>query len=913
MIKLHLPPVKLPPPAQMAQVAQTCTTAPIWKPLGLDQDGPPPFPLRSIDELLELLDSGKGQQIRLLEWVMWLRGKQAWDQDHPDRAQSTACALWREALGNARLERLLNWRLALRAGGLDKARLTDSLWDTFNEYAEQRSDVPVVRLLKGMIGSEWSTIAAMAMQQRVRVQSLFTRLRLPSLLSVIDEINAALVPVFLQSPRTKTAAHWLLSCIQGLDTDAQVDAVEQLVRGVDAAEAADWSALHTWVLSRFGPHAENSLWSRLSAEAQQTLQTWLSAARYRDFERIVRLLTRHPPDDALSEEDQKDRKRLKNRSKFWANYRSRFEGLTILLPEATLDALGKQLSHLQSSDVVPLAHDGSEESELCIFEFTEGYIVEVFRGGCGESRFIPKDEFPHELLKKRTLGLKDLRRIGASETHDHVFLWQYSCERWLRDKGIRPDDGIRQFAGLPRAAGQYDSAKGLPRPDDRELADRHQQLQSWQRKMRRLEAEAGRPMNPQTPTSVVRVERDTLADEHQSPDMVFIKGGSFIMGSPTSEAGWRDNEGQHEVMVSDFWIGRYAVTFDEYDRFCIATGRTTPSDAGWGRGRRPVINVSWHDARAYCKWLSQQTGKIYRLPTEAEWEYACRAGTTTPFYFGATISTDQANYDGNRTYGSGRKGEYREQTTPVGQFPANAWGLYDMHGNVWEWTASVASESDHLMVRGGSWYEWPNELRSACRFSYTPNDRGDGQGFRVAKSLEIGGHDTQQTNTRAVDPTDPVIPTTDTKLIAGRYQVRGDNGEIIYDTTTGLEWQRCSLGQTWNGHTCTGEAKTYTWDDAHTAADRVPGWRLPTIDELKTLVYCSSGQPAQFGCQCSGDYQQPTIVTEAFPETPASRFWSGSPYANYSDSAWYVHFYHGYAGNALRSLNGRVRLVRGGQ
>ncbi len=157
----------------------------------------------------------------------------------------------------------------------------------------------------------------------------------------------------------------------------------------------------------------------------------------------------------------------------------------------------------------------------------------------------------------------------------------------------------------------------------------------------------------------------------------------------------------------------------------------------------------------------------------------------------------------------------------------------------------------------------------------------------------------------------PISLTTD--LIADRYQVRGDNGDILYDTTTGLEWQRCSLGQSWDGRTCTGEANRYTWDEACAAADQVPGWRLPTIDELKTLIYCSNGKPEKFGCKCSGDFQRPTIVPEAFPETPSDLFWSGSPHANDSSSAWYVYFGSGNAHYNYRSHAFHVRLVRGGQ
>ena len=167
------------------------------------------------------------------------------------------------------------------------------------------------------------------------------------------------------------------------------------------------------------------------------------------------------------------------------------------------------------------------------------------------------------------------------------------------------------------------------------------------------------------------------------PDMVIIPVGSFLMGSSDGEKGRTNNEGpQHQVTFSrPFAIGRYAVTFDEYDAFCTATGREEPRDKeGWGRGRRPVINVSWDDAVHYCWWLSAQTSQPYRLPSEAEWEYACRAGTATPFHFGESLSPYHANYRSEYAYGDGPTGQGREQTVPVGSLPANSWDLYEMLG-----------------------------------------------------------------------------------------------------------------------------------------------------------------------------------------------------------------------------------------
>ncbi|MDS4031745.1 MAG: SUMF1/EgtB/PvdO family nonheme iron enzyme [Candidatus Contendobacter sp.] len=246
--------------------------------------------------------------------------------------------------------------------------------------------------------------------------------------------------------------------------------------------------------------------------------------------------------------------------------------------------------------------------------------------------------------------------------------------------------------------------------------------------------------------------RDVLKDGGEGPMMAVIPGGRFLMGSPPDEPERRDNERQHEIEVAPFALGKFTVTFEEYDRFANATNYNKPEGEGWGRGRRPVINVTWLDAMAYAEWLSRQTGQTYRLPTEAEWEYACRAGTTTPFYLGETLSTDQANYDGNYVYGKGRKGIYRQKTVEVGQFSVNAWGLHDMHGNVWEWTGSEYDEgyggaelrivsdpnSDGPRVlRGGSWFNGPKWLRSAARDGNDPRSRNFSIGFRLARTLTL--------------------------------------------------------------------------------------------------------------------------------------------------------------------------------
>ena len=247
--------------------------------------------------------------------------------------------------------------------------------------------------------------------------------------------------------------------------------------------------------------------------------------------------------------------------------------------------------------------------------------------------------------------------------------------------------------------------------------------------------------------------RDKLKAGGEGPLMAVIPAGSYLMGSPADEPERKDSEcPQHPVTFArPFAMGVYAVTFDEYDLYCQATGKPLVDDAAWGRRRRPVINVSWHDAQAYCAWLSAQTGMHYRLPSEAEWEYACRAGTVTPFYFGNTITPQQANYDGNYAYNSGVKGEYRGKTVAIDQFQPNPFGLYQMHGNVWEWcedgwhnnyvgapddgSAWVSISDDPLSLRGGAWYSRPRNLRCSSRDGGDPGHRNNNRGFRLARTL----------------------------------------------------------------------------------------------------------------------------------------------------------------------------------
>ena len=262
-------------------------------------------------------------------------------------------------------------------------------------------------------------------------------------------------------------------------------------------------------------------------------------------------------------------------------------------------------------------------------------------------------------------------------------------------------------------------------------------------------------------------------------EFVLIRGGTFTMGSPAGEVDHKSDETQHWVKVSEFYMAKYEVTVAEFRKFVAATGYRTDAENGdgsyiwngtnavktagvnWRHGvsgsvrsrseeNDPVVHVSWNDATAYCKALSAKTGKEYRLPTEAEWEYACRAGSRTPFNTGENLTTNQANYDGNYPYNGNPTGGYRQKTVAVNSFAPNRWGLYNMHGNVMEWCSdwyggtyyddckaqgvvtnpTGPSTGSARVFRGGSWNGYAEYCRSANRNYFTPVRRNYDLGFR---------------------------------------------------------------------------------------------------------------------------------------------------------------------------------------
>ena len=352
---------------------------------------------------------------------------------------------------------------------------------------------------------------------------------------------------------------------------------------------------------------------------------------------------------------------------------------------------------------------------------------------------------------------------------------QMSLQYWLRLRGTNAGAGLPQLLAAAEEICTREDTVYFERTNDclqrigetwqfgwepleqreclaRERAKRQQQQEQQQQqdensqcRMQEFVAIAANERGEETNRSTKKAEicKEKLPGGVEL-EMVKIPGGRFQMGSPDSEEGRRSSEGpQHWVSMPTFYLGKYTVTQAQW---AAIAGKNPSCFEGTNR---PVECVSWNDAVAFCRKLSDFIGKEYWLPSEAEWEYACRAGTTAPFYFGETLTPDLANYDGSSAYGSGPKGTYRQQTTDVGSFPPNAFGLYDMHGNVWEWCADrwhdsydgapddgSARSSDNkrafYLLRGGPWGCGPKRCRSASRHNAEADSRYNYIGFRVA-------------------------------------------------------------------------------------------------------------------------------------------------------------------------------------
>jgi len=390
-------------------------------------------------------------------------------------------------------------------------------------------------------------------------------------------------------------------------------------------------------------------------------------------------------------------------------------------------------------------------------ESRQVHLAEVFLGGLLK-RHSPPDTPPQQMEYDFHDGVRELLLDSVLVPEVLKVVSEYIERRlggaldfwaWLEDlAGVegRLEEGSRPFARvagkvLKRLWGNY--CQSVERLDEKRTpsvlsdADRKGQLFTFENVFVNHKGEVIKRQARQARQIVIDLGKGV------NLEMVYIPAGTFLMGAAPNEVGADSSEYlQHQVTLKSFYMGKYPVTQAQWQ----AIMGNNPS---YFKGeKRPVENVSWERAKDFCDRLSQHTGQTFRLPSEAEWEYACRAGTTTPFYFGGTITPDLVNYSGDYPYGDAPKGKYRQEITPVGSFPPNAFGLYDMHGNVWEWCEDVWHEDykgaptdgsawetggDHnyRLLRGGSWINSAVWCRAAPRDKLTPDYRYYTVGLRV--------------------------------------------------------------------------------------------------------------------------------------------------------------------------------------
>jgi len=385
----------------------------------------------------------------------------------------------------------------------------------------------------------------------------------------------------------------------------------------------------------------------------------------------------------------------------------------------------------------------------------------------------PLDEHTLKILKdyqQDVLGLRDedveSMELEITSVKKAEYQKQLQIQKQQEEEALQ----LQQQAKALSQLRLQQEAERLHRQREAEVAEQLRLQQEAERLQRQREAEAEKNKSAyqlktfQFETAQINkngtgIKRITKSAEYFTQDlgnsvfleMVHIPGGTFLMGSPESDESPISSESpQHQVTVPSFFMGKYPVTQKQW-RLVAALPKVKidlESDPSRFKGDNlPVECVSWNHTQEFCARLSRKTNQTYRLPSEAEWEYACRGGTTTPFYFGETISTELANYHGNYTYGGGAKGEYRGKTTEVGKFPANPCGLYDMCGNVWEWcedewhgnyinaptdgSAWSNGSNNYMSLRGGSWLYIPQYCRSACRGGNSRDGHVNNIGFRV--------------------------------------------------------------------------------------------------------------------------------------------------------------------------------------
>lgn len=421
----------------------------------------------SVDKVLEAIEQGKSAQVSHLEWIYCIHAKPQWDQQNPDYSRKTSAAIWKAAISNSWLQHQLLWRLAVYFCGKEEQALAQSLVESFDVFAKsdlisQLLPVQIIEALRskqaGMKLAEISCVNHLSQTDFLKeIQGI-----LPVWLPLFSEFINYISPYFatITSPNSQQV-QWLLSSFDAMSDSQQIKAVDYLLTNVPNEIATHHSLLVDWLRNNYR-NGEN--WYKLSDFARQRLREWIGGINYGDFQKLVNIIL-----NKLDLENFESN-RLCSRRDFWANYSNRFEQLRILLPKTSQIAIEYQIQ----GDVDLLEDDGSDPTEVCIFDFGKWFVVEFFRGRGGETRLLPKNARNQQILfGKSRLSVKRIRCLGGYR-HDHVYLWQEFSPTWLKNHGILPNPNTPPSRN----------------PTADKLRKREKRLDQWEKEIEYLEREA---------------------------------------------------------------------------------------------------------------------------------------------------------------------------------------------------------------------------------------------------------------------------------------------------------------------------------------------------------------------------------------------------------------------------------------
>jgi hypothetical protein len=448
--------------------------------------------VRKIDEILEAIQQGAAESISPLEWIYCLHSKSKWDEDHPENSHQTALSIWKVAIENPNLTYLLDslllYRLALYYDRVEKA-LPQSLADCFSEISQKlRITKPSKIVILEALSSEKPdhVLAKLCWQRSILPQQLLSQENLPTWISHEKNVLDKITQLFIESSSPKSQqAEFILKCLNQMGIEQQIQNVNHLLTQVPTQEGCKLPQLVDWLHKHY---RKSELWARLSSSSKKSLRDWTGAINYTDFGNLVNLIIQELPTlDGSTHYRRKDpKKQIINRSEFWSNYSHSFENVRILLPKVSISSIGNQLQ----SSFESLQSDGSDPTEICVFDIGNWFIAEFFRGRGSETRIFSKNlEIEKHLFDSNQISIKKIRALGG-EYHDHALCWQWSCVNWLRERNIYPNEGIQYFRGLSPEHGRYDLDTGLPEPSEGKKLERKEQVENWGAVIRALEKEA---------------------------------------------------------------------------------------------------------------------------------------------------------------------------------------------------------------------------------------------------------------------------------------------------------------------------------------------------------------------------------------------------------------------------------------